>query len=216
MYQINIFSNFLRKRSEYRRPSQMGVPDIQFHQKQSDYLPYQLQKQNKVFKVNTSTEKGMFGSNKQYFDSESKQAYEDRSATAFKEARSKQIRPKTNLKPENGDITPQKSINRNDYGLEDPSYYSRPSKKGQSQNDNLKPFFQGQMDNTSQNRSEYGKDGLVQRPEKIRPSTSFKPEGQHRHGPFIRTTFFWKMHLYMMLFLYTASKKSLATGLCMG
>ena len=39
----------------------MGVPDIQFHQKQSDYLPYQLQKQNKVSKVNSSTEKGMFG-----------------------------------------------------------------------------------------------------------------------------------------------------------
>ena len=44
-------------------------------------------------------------------------------------------------------------------------------------NDNLKPD-EGQMDKTSLNRSEYGKDGPVQRPEKMKPPTSnLKNEG---------------------------------------
>ena len=42
--------------------------------------------------------------------------------------------------------------------------------------DNLKPD-KGQIDKTSLNRSEYGKDGLVERPEKLRPSSNLKNEG---------------------------------------
>ena len=42
--------------------------------------------------------------------------------------------------------------------------------------DNLKPD-KGQIDKTSLNRSEYGKDGLVERPEKLRPLSNLKNEG---------------------------------------
>ena len=44
--------------------------------------------------------------------------------------------------------------------------------------DNLRPL-DGQMDKTTQNRSEYGKHGLVPRAEMARPSTTTKPEGVH-------------------------------------
>ena len=124
------FLCFCRKRSEYRRPSQMGVPDIQFHKKQFDYQPHRLQQKPEKSKV---TNNNMFGNsnkgsnnnnNGEPFVSESKRSYEDRSATAFKEARAKLSRPKTNIKSDvdssdggGGSFnTPQKSVNRSEYG----------------------------------------------------------------------------------------------------
>ena len=50
--------------------------------------------------------------------------------------------------------------------------------KAKKQADNLKPL-DGEMDKTTQNMSEYGKNGLFKRPENLRPLTSNKPEGKH-------------------------------------
>ena len=199
----------------------MGVPDIQFHKKQFDYQPHRLQQKPEKSKV---TNNNMFGNsnkgsnnnnNGEPFVSESKRSYEDRSATAFKEARAKLSRPKTNIKSDvdssgsGGSITPQKSVNRSEYGKDSVSggpiertEKIRPSSnlknegsrkwdtgrnefataeqkplKASKMNDNLKPDAEGQIDKTSLNRSEYGKDGLVERPEKIRPSSNLKNEG---------------------------------------
>ena len=104
----------------------MGVPDIQFQQRQFDYQPHRLQQKPEKSKASTTTTNNkMFGNNgyEEPLVSESKRSYEDRSATAFKEARSKPSRPKTNIKPESrsiadggGSTTPQKSVNRSEYG----------------------------------------------------------------------------------------------------
>ena len=48
--------------------------------------------------------------------------------------------------------------------------------KAKKLDDNLKPF-KGQIERTSLNRSEYGKDGLVQRPEKAKSTTNLRNEG---------------------------------------
>ena len=216
------FLCFCRKRSEYRRPSQMGVPDIQFHKKQFDYQPHRLQQKPEKSKV---TNNNMFGNsnkgsnnnnnNGEPFVSESKRSYEDRSATAFKEARAKLSRPKTNIKSDvdssdgggGSSNTPQKSVNRSDYGKDsgpiERTEKIRPSSnlknegsrawdtgrnefataqqkplKASKMNDNLVPDAEGQMDKTSLNRSEYGKDGPMQKPEKIKPPNSnLKNEG---------------------------------------
>ena len=186
----------------------MGVPDIQFQQRQFDYQPHRLQQKPEKSKASTTTTNNkMFGNNgyEEPLVSESKRSYEDRSA--FKEARSKPSRPKTNIKPETeGSNTPQKSVNRSEYG-KDAGPIERREKirptsnlknegsrawdtgknefatanqkplKAPKMNDNLKPD-EGQIDKTSLNRSEYGKDGPVQRPEKIKPpSSNLKNEG---------------------------------------
>ena len=109
-----------------------------------------------------------------------------------------------NLKPDEGQID-KTSLNRSEYGKD--GLVERPEKirptsnlknegsrgfdtgrnefvtaeekplKAPKMNDNLKPD-EGQMDKTSLNRSEYGKDGPVQRPEKMKPPTSnLKNEG---------------------------------------
>ena len=201
----------------------MGVPDIQFHKKQFDYQPHRLQQKPEKSKV---TNNNMFGNsnkgsnnnnNGEPFVSESKRSYEDRSATAFKEARAKLSRPKTNIKSDvdssdgggGSSNTPQKSVNRSEYGKDsvlggpiERTEKIRPSSnlknegnrewdtgrnefataeqkplKASKMNDNLKPDAEGQIDKTSLNRSEYGKDGLVERPEKLRPSSNLKNEG---------------------------------------
>ena len=186
----------------------MGVPDIQFQQRQFDYQPHRLQQKPEKSKASTTTTNNkMFGNNgyEEPLVSESKRSYEDRSA--FKEARSKPSRPKTNIKPETeGSNTPQKSVNRSEYG-KDAGPIERREKirptsnlknegsrvfdtgrnefataeqkplKAPKMNDNLKPDAEGQIDKTSLNRSEYGKDGLVERPEKLRPTSNLKNEG---------------------------------------
>ena len=197
----------------------MGVPDIQFHKKQFDYQPHRLQQKPEKSKVTNNnmfgnSNKGSNNNNGEPFVSESKRSYEDRSATAFKEARAKLSRPKTNLKSDvdssdgggGSSNTPQKSVNRSDYGKDsgpiERTEKIRPSSnlknegsrawdtgrnefataeqkplKASKMNDNLKPDAEGQIDKTSLNRSEYGKDGLVERPEKLRPSSNLKNEG---------------------------------------
>ena len=48
--------------------------------------------------------------------------------------------------------------------------------KAKKLDDNLKPF-KGQIERTSLNRSEYGKDGLVQKPEKAKSTSNLRNEG---------------------------------------
>ena len=110
-----------RKRSEYRRPSQMGVPNASFQQKQSEFLSHQPQRP-KLFKAANQRPSNMLGgsqegneASKETFISESKRSYEDRTATALKGAKAQQSRPKSNLKAEiggNDDLSQAKSINR--------------------------------------------------------------------------------------------------------
>ena len=100
---IHTFTSFaiathFRKRSEYRRPSQMGVPNASFQQKQSEFLSHQPQRP-KLFKAANQRPSNMLGgsqegseASKETFISESKRSYEDRTATALKGAKAQQSR----------------------------------------------------------------------------------------------------------------------------
>ena len=82
--------------------------------------------------------------------------------------RPQKVRPSTNVRTEGQQAW---TMSRNEYVTAN----EKPA-KAKKADDNLKPF-DGQIEGTSLNRSEYGKDGIVERPEKVKPTSTLKSEG---------------------------------------